>query len=251
LKQVSLLVNDQHHIKRMNIRDNLLRVREQIRDAAIQAGRDPASITLVGVTKQVQQEDAYSAWEEGLEDLAENRVQELLVKQDYWTAGKNDMAGGPRWHLIGTLQRNKVRHVLGKTVLIHSVDSIALLREINKRSIARGIKTACLLQVNSSKEASKHGFKPACVLEAATDAYALPGIQIKGLMTIAQMTPNPDETKPVFEKTRQIFEQVADRLDLSDWTILSMGMSQDFRQAIACGATHVRIGRAIFGSRPV
>lgn len=244
-------MNDQHHLLRINIRENLLRVREQIRDAAIQAGRDPDSITLVGVTKQVQQEHAHMAWEEGLEDLAENRVQELLLKQDSWTAQENGQKEGPRWHLIGTLQRNKVRHVLGRTVLIHSVDSIALLNEINKRSMARGIKTACLLQVNSSKEESKHGFEPACILEVAAKACDLPGVQIKGLMTIAQMTPNPEETKPVFEKTRRVFEQVSEHLDVSDWTVLSMGMSQDFRQAIACGATHVRIGRAIFGSRPV
>jgi pyridoxal phosphate enzyme (YggS family) len=241
---VSLLANDETGA----IRSRLLAVREAIAAAAAQAGRPAADITLIGVSKLFSEHTALAAWQCGLADLGENRVQELLPKQD-WLA----QAGArPNWHLIGTLQRNKVRQVIGRTALIHSVDSLSLLDEISRRSQAAGLITDVLLQVNATGEASKHGFAPLELDDALAHGWRLPGVRIRGLMTMAQQTAFPEETVPVFTAVKNAFERAARRPDCPDgWTVLSMGMSQDFAQAIRCGATHVRVGSAIFGPRPL
>jgi len=226
--------------------DRLAAVKAAIGEACHAVGRDPESVTLVGVSKLFPAEYAIQAVQLGLSDLGENRVQEMLDKQDELSAaGLN-----PRWHLIGSLQRRKVRQIIGRTVLIHSVDSIRLAEEISERSQQMNTITHILLQVNSSLEDSKHGFQPDNTLLADAEKVAMmPGVSLNGLMTMAQLTENADETLPVFDRTRNLFELIKVQLSLPDWQILSMGMSQDFRQAIACGSTHVRIGSAIFGSR--
>lgn len=218
-----------------------------ISDAALKSGRQPEDITLIGVTKQFPPEVALQAFQAGIHNLAENRVQDLLAKQDRLAA-----AGlHPDWHLIGTLQRNKVRHIIGRTCLVHSADSLELLKEISRRSQNKDLITDVLLQVNSSGEESKHGFSPDELPAAAGQAGSMPGIRIRGLMTMAQLTAHPDETRPVFEKTKTLFDQIGTQLGRPDtWNILSMGMSQDYIQAIESGATHVRVGSALFGSRP-
>ncbi len=183
----------------------------------------------------------------GLTDLGENRVQEMLGKiDDLSAAGQN-----PNWHLIGTLQKNKVRLIIGRTYLIHSVDSESLLLEIGRRSAAQGLTTDVLLQVNTAGEETKHGFEPDELTRAAELAITVPGIRLRGLMTMAPLLADPNDTLPIFDRTRIFYEQLTDSLKGStELNCLSMGMSHDYIQAIRCGATHVRIGSAIFGPRP-
>ena len=226
----------------------LAEVRQAIEQAARQAGRNPADITLIGVSKFFPAAAAISALRLGLSDLGENRVQEMLGKQ----AELAPLDLHPRWHLIGTLQKNKVKYIIGQTALIHSVDSLDLLEEISRRSQQAGIVTNVLIQVNTAGEASKHGFTPAALPAQAAQLGALPNIQLCGLMTMAPLYENAEETLPVFAQTRDLFLRL--QTEHPEWTefkILSMGMSHDFVQAIACGATHIRIGTAIFGARQV
>lgn len=201
---------------------------------------------MIGVSKQFPPETALAAFQAGVHDLAENRVQDFLVKHAFLASA----GASPNWHLIGTLQRNKVRQIIGMTHLIHSVDSLALLEEISKRSTAAHVTTDVLLQVNSSGEESKHGFAPDQLPAAAETGWSWPGVRIRGLMTMAQLTAYPEETRPVFDRTRALYEQIGLRLGRpAEWALLSMGMSQDYVQAIECGATHVRVGSALFGPR--
>ncbi len=221
-------------------------VRSQIADAARAAGRDPSEITLVGVSKFFPAEYAMAAVRLGLADLGENRVQEMTAKIDRLKAQNLN----PNWHLIGTLQKNKVKTVIGRTHLIHSVDSLSLLEAISRRSAADGHETKLLLQVNTSGELSKHGFDPEDLTASAIEAQKLPGIRLCGLMTMAPIFDNPDLTLPIFSKTKTLFDTLSQQLDNpADWQVLSMGMSGDFVQAIQCGSTLVRIGTAIFGRR--
>lgn len=229
------------------LQERLKRVRTAIDEAARKANRKPEEITLIGVSKQFPPKIALAAYRAGLKDLGENRVQDLLEKKRYL----DDAGGCVNWHLIGTLQRNKVRQIIGQVCLIHSVDSLPLLSEISKRSVLSGVTTDVLMQVNSSGENSKHGFQPDEVISAFEAGQNLPQVRICGLMTMAQQTENPDETLPVFSLTRSIFETIREQFGTPPhFAVLSMGMSQDFVQAISCGATHVRIGTALFGPRP-
>jgi pyridoxal phosphate enzyme (YggS family) len=224
-------------------------VRTQITAAARSCGRDPASIVLVGVSKFHPAAEAAAAVRLGLQDLGENRVQEMLAKQDEL----QQMRLQPRWHLIGTLQKNKVKAIIGRTHLIHSVDSEELLAEIDRRSLAAGLVTDVLIQVKASAEASKHGFElddPERLLAAFHRFRLLTGIRLRGLMTMAPIVADPVDAKPYFERTANLFQQIGQEIVIDpSFDCLSMGMSHDFREAIACGATHVRIGTAIFGNR--
>lgn len=229
------------------IAERLRVVRAGIDETALRAGRNPTSVHLVVVTKGFPAEDAIEACRAGATDLGENRVQEMLAKADALaSAGFH-----PRWHLIGTLQKNKVKAVVGRTALIHSVDSLELLQEIAVRSARRGIVTDVLLQVNVSGEESKHGFDPAETMEAFRTGSAMEGVRLRGLMTMAPLAEDPEKARPVFEGLRDLHLAVwrtsapgaRDSFD-----ILSMGMSHDHPVAIECGATHVRIGTAIFGT---
>ncbi|NLW11992.1 MAG: YggS family pyridoxal phosphate-dependent enzyme [Clostridiaceae bacterium] len=220
-------------------------VRTSIAQAAADCGRAADEITLIGVSKFFPAEHARSAYELGLEDLGENRVQELVEKIDQLHADGID----PKWHLIGTLQKNKVKYIIGKTHLIHSVDSTELLQEISKRSVAQNLVTQVLLQVNVSGEHSKHGFGPMEIKRIIEDLSKLPGTTLRGLMTMAPITSDPEETRPVFRDTSNLAQELQALIPNERFDILSMGMSQDYRQAIAYGATHIRIGTAIFGPR--
>ncbi|MGI6325626.1 MAG: YggS family pyridoxal phosphate-dependent enzyme [Saccharofermentanales bacterium] len=221
-------------------------VRFRLAEAARAAGRRPEEITLIGVSKSFSPAIAAAAHRLGLADLGENRVQELLKKIDYC----HEEGLNPNWHLIGTLQRNKVRHILGKTQLIHSVDTRSLLSEISSRSQKAGCVTDLLLQVNVARESSKHGFSVEALPWAAEQALRLPGIKLHGLMTMAPLFADPENTRPIFDQARRLFQQLREQVGKDNpLTVLSMGMSVDFLQAVACGATHVRIGTAIFGQR--
>lgn len=220
-------------------------------EAALAVGRDPATVHLIAVTKFFPFEVAAAACAAGLTDLGENRVQELLSKQE-------ELAGlelHPNWHLIGTLQKNKVRQIIGRTHLIHSGDSLSLLEEISRRSAAAGCESRILLQINPACEESKHGFGPDEFVSAAKAALRLPSLRIEGIMSMAPQSPDPADAMPFFQLSASLFEELCrthllEKPDQPQPSILSMGMSADFVQAIACGATHIRVGTAIFGPRP-
>ena len=228
------------------LKENADKVRANIEQAAREAGTDPSGITLVGVSKVFPVEYAEAAVRGGLNDLGENRVQELVPKID----ALDSLGLHPNWHLIGTLQRNKVKYIIGKTYLIHSVNTLELAQEISKRSIAEGIVTDILLQGNISGEESKHGFAPG-ELKAAVEAVSgLEGVRLRGLMTMAPIETAPGQARPVFEKTRKLFDELkAEVKDASSWDTLSMGMSGDYKEAILEGSNCIRVGTAIFGDR--
>ena len=223
---------------------NIHNVREDIKALASKYHRDADEITLIGVSKRFPAQAAEEAVKAGLTDLGENRVMELLEKRDGLSA--HDLH--PDWHMIGTLQRKKVRQIVGKTRLIHSVDSVDLLAEISKCSLDIGIRSPILLQFNISHELTKHGFDPD-EIHAVLDRVAdFPGIELQGIMTMAPFTQDEAVISGVFSKAQEIFIQMQETAGAS-FRILSMGMSNDYPVAIRFGATHLRIGTAIFGTR--
>ena len=227
------------------LRENIAGVKSEIRSCAIAAGRDPEDITLIGVSKVFPVEYAEAAVMAGLKDLGENRVQELMPKIERFSSLDIDV----NWHLIGTLQKNKVKYVIGKTKLIHSVNTVELAEEISKRSTGNNVTTRILLQANVSGEESKHGFAPHELKPAIDKIMDMPSVQLCGLMTMAPIETYEGQAREVFARTRIIFEDLASYVRSENWKVLSMGMSQDYKSAILEGATHVRVGTAIFGDR--
>lgn len=227
---------------------NLATVRSRIERAAERSGRDPASIRLLAVTKQVSTERIRALHALGVREIGENRVQEALRKQA--ELADLDLS----WHLIGHLQTNKVKQVIGAFDLVHGVDSVRLARELDARAEATWqgkSRQAVLLQVNVAREASKHGFFPEDLPAAAKEILSLEHLNLRGLMTVAPFAADPESNREVFRQLRDLRDAcqrlAGDRTDLSE---LSMGMSQDFDVAIEEGATIVRIGTALFGRRP-
>lgn len=227
------------------ISDNIISVKQSIDDAIALAGRPKDSVTLIGVSKVFPVEYAEAAAMSGLKNLGENRVQELVPKVERFSSLGIDA----NWHLIGTLQKNKVKYITGMTSLIHSVNTIELAEEISKRSLSNNVTTAILLQANVSGEESKHGFAPYELKPAIDKIIELPNITLSGLMTMAPIETYEGEAREVFAKTRVIYEDLKNYTGLDSWQVLSMGMSQDYQSAILEGSTHVRIGTAIFGNR--
>ena len=227
------------------ISDNIAAVRESIDDAVKVSGREKGSITLIGVTKVFPVEYAEAAAVSGLTDLGENRVQELVPKVERFSSLGLDV----NWHLIGTLQKNKVKYIIGKTALIHSVNTVELAEEISKRSESNNVTSRILLQANVSGEESKHGFAPHELKPAIDKIMALPSIELCGLMTMAPIEEYEGQAREVFAKTRVIYEDLKSYTGLDSWNVLSMGMSQDYKSAVYEGSTHIRIGTAIFGNR--
>ena len=226
------------------IAERLTRVRDRIADASARAGRDAAAVRLVVVTKDVDVRRAAEALAAGATDLGENRAREFTAKIDA-LAGE---APQPRWHFIGTLQRNKIKTVVGAAGLIHSVDSIALGRAVAARAHALGIAQDVLLEVNVSGEASKHGLEPAATAEALGSLAGEEGIRVRGLMTIAPAGA-PSVARRAFSDLRDLRDALRGTLGGADLDELSMGMTSDFEQAVEEGATIVRVGTAIFGAR--
>ena len=224
------------------IKTNIECIRERIAKAAQRAGRDPESITLIAVSKLHSAAEVEAAAACGIKDFGENKVQELLQKQPLVTAPAN-------WHLIGHLQTNKVRQIVGKTVLIHSVDSLHLAEEIDKRSAAAGTVSDILVQVNAAHEESKFGVSPNEAKKLVhTICENLKNLRVRGLMQIAPFAEDPEDIRVYFTQTASLFEKLKSE-GLGSFDTLSMGMSHDFETAIEEGATHVRIGTAIFGER--
>lgn len=217
-----------------------------VRQEMEHAGRNPDELTIIGVSKLFPVEYARAAVLLGLLDLGENRVSELLGKQEVLES----QGLHPRFHLIGTLQTNKVKRIIGKTALIHSVDSIHLAEEISERSKSQGIVTSILLQINISEEESKHGFEKSEAEEAILKVSRFSGVDLHGLMTMAPIVPCAYTPRMVFSELKELFDRMRSEVrDPEKWTTLSMGMSQDYVDAIHCGATHIRIGTSIFGPR--
>ena len=219
----------------------LAQVRKRLVAAARRAGRAPEDVTLVAVTKGVGVAQVREALALGLRDLGENRVQEALPKIAL-------LGAGPRWHLVGHLQRNKARHAAEAFTLIHSVDSLRLGETLARHAERLGREVRVLLQVNVAREPQKYGFASEEVVAAARAARGWTGVRVLGLMTIAPLAPDPEAVRPVFRALRALRDRV--REVLPDAEHLSMGMTDDFEVAVEEGATRVRIGRALFGERP-
>jgi len=212
---------------------------KQVAEAADHVGRDACDITVVAVTKNVGVPEIRQALAAGILDLGENKVQEFL--------GKQAMFPEARWHFIGTLQTNKVKHVVGKAHLIHSVDSLRLLETIDSRAAAVGVRQPVLLQVNISGESAKHGFEPCDLADVLLEADNMDGADVKGLMTMAPFGA-PEDQRWVFQGLREVRDNLCvispNGVELEE---LSMGMTNDYLVAVEEGSTIVRIGRAIFG----
>ena len=219
------------------VAERLQAVRLRIAAACLRSGRSPEEVTLVAVCKGFPPEAAREAVAAGLRHLAENRVQEAQVKR----AALSDLPADVVWHMVGHLQTNKVKTALGLFDIIHSVDSLHLAEEISRRA-PRQVGVPVFLEVNVAGEAAKYGFSVQ-ELPAACEAIArLPNLDVRGLMTVAPLVAEPEEVRPVFRRLLAI----AQSLGLRE---LSMGMTDDFEVAVEEGATHLRIGRAIFGER--
>ena len=226
-----------------DIRENLEKVRQQIRQSAEGCGRSQDDVLLVAVSKTRTPEEINIAIEAGVTDIGENKVQEIMDKYD-------DIKP-VRWHMIGHLQTNKVKYIIDKVSMIHSVDSYKLAAEINKRAAACGITMDILLQVNSAQEESKFGIsteETEGLIMQILDSCE--NIRIRGLMCIAPYADDPEDIKKYFDSVKEQYDQFStiDHPNL-DFRYLSMGMSRDFPVAIEAGSNLVRVGSAIFGER--
>ncbi len=228
----------------MNIAENVAAVREVMDRAAREAGRDPKEILLLAATKMNDADRVREAIRAGVDLCGENRVQEMLEKQ------KQGAYDGVPLHFIGHLQKNKVKQVVGLAELIHGVDSLPLLETISRTAASRGLTQDVLLEVNIGAEASKSGFAPEEIPAALEAASHLPGLRVRGLMAIPPVCSAPEENRPFFLRMKQLFiDNSEKKYDNVSMDFLSMGMSGDYAEAIACGANLVRVGSRIFGPR--
>jgi pyridoxal phosphate enzyme (YggS family) len=212
--------------------------------ACARAGRAAADVTIIAVSKTHPADAVRAAVAAGATDFGENYAQELVAKAAELAAGPSPLA--IRWHFIGRLQRNKARFIAGRVALVHAVDSVELAEELGKR--AGGAVQPILLAVNLGGEATKGGITASDAPAVARLLAAVPGTSLDGLMTMPPPADDPEASRPHFEALRDLRDRLAGELG-RPLPVLSMGMSHDFEVAIACGATHVRIGTAIFGSR--
>jgi PLP dependent protein len=224
----------------MDIEGNLAKVKERMASAASRAGRDPGGIELVAVTKTVDVDAIRRAIEAGVEVVGENRVQDAKGKHAA-------LDGAVRWHMIGHLQRNKVRDALGIFEMIHSIDSLRLARAVDGEAAKRSMIVPVMVEVNVSGEQTKYGVAPGDLAALVAAMGELENIRTCGLMTMAPFVADAEEVRPVFASLRRLRAGLRD--SGFDVPYLSMGMTQDYEVAIEEGATHVRIGSAIFGPR--
>jgi pyridoxal phosphate enzyme (YggS family) len=227
---------------RQAIEANVRGVRERIARACVRAGRRADDVTIVGVTKTFGPEMVDALIEAGIRDIGESRIQEFEEK-------KPRVAYPCRWHLVGTLQRNKAKKAIGEFELIHSVDGLRLAGTLSRLGEERGITTRILLEVNTSAEATKRGFIPDELVEAAREIASMPRLGLEGLMTIGPFTDDQARVRRSFETLRRLRDESERALGIPLRT-LSMGMSDDFEIAVEEGATMVRLGRILLGERP-
>jgi hypothetical protein len=237
-------------IRARQLAENITRVRARIAEAAERAGRDPADVTLIAVSKSQPAEVVAQAAALGLSDFGENRIEEA-------TAKKQNLSG-LRWHMIGHVQSRKAREVVqADFALVHSVDSLKLAERLSRFAIEAERVQPILLECNVSGEESKSGFTaddPAAwsaLLDSFATIAALPGIRVRGLMMMAPLGADHESARPIFRRLRELRDAAQAAIPTTDWAALSMGMTDDFEGAIVEGATLVRVGRAIFGERAV
>ncbi len=225
------------------VEENLIQVRENIKKACVRAGRNPEEVTLIAVSKTkpvCMIEEAYAAH---CRDFGENKVQEIMDKEP-------QLPTDIRWHMIGHLQRNKVKYIVDKTALIHSVDSLRLAQEISSQAVKKQVDVDILLEVNIAGEESKFGIAREEAVRLAEEVAILPNIHVKGLMTIAPFVSNPEDNRQYFRQIRELSVDIGQKnIDNVTMSVLSMGMTLDYMVAIEEGATMVRVGTGIFGER--
>lgn len=227
----------------MSIEQNWQQVQERVRAACARGRRQASDVTVLAVSKLQPLEKIRQACHAGVRTLAENYVQELLQKQ-----AELQELGSLEWHLIGPLQTNKVKQVVGKVRMIHTLDRMELAKEISKRATAAGCTQSVLVQVNIAEEDSKSGVSVEGLRELLLEASKLPGIRVEGLMTMPPLQSEPEQNRTHFRRLRQLANEAQQWSNL-ELKVLSMGTSHDFEVAIEEGATHVRIGTTIFGER--
>ena len=226
----------------MSIADNLSKIEKKLTHAAEKSGRKRSDILLLAVSKTIDVPHIKQAVELGCKELGENRVQEIMAKYDELP--------GVKWHLIGHLQTNKVKYIVDKVALIHSVDSLKLGEEISKRCAAAGRVMDILVEVNMAGEESKSGVSPENAKQLCRELSALSNICIKGLMTVAPYDPVPENNRVYFKQMKKLFDDIkAENYPNTDMQHLSMGMTNDYEVAVEEGADIVRIGTGIFGAR--
>lgn len=225
------------------VRENLAQVRKHMEEACRRAGRQTDEVTLIAVSKTKPVSMLMEAYEAGARDFGENKVQEILEKRP-------EIPADARFHMIGHLQRNKVRQVIDQVTLIHSVDSLRLAEQIEHEAAKKELHVDILLEVNVAREGSKFGFFLEEVEAALREISKYPHITVKGLMTIAPYVEDPEENRDIFKKLHQVFiDMKSKNIDNSSMSVLSMGMTGDYQVAIEEGSTMIRVGTGIFGAR--
>lgn len=225
------------------IAENIKEVQAKIVQACIRAGRNPEDVTLIAVSKTKPVSMLQEAYDAGARYFGENKVQEICEKYD-------QLPEDIHWQMIGHLQRNKVKQVIGKAELIHSVDSIRLAEEINKEAAKKRIVANILIEVNVAKEESKFGLMPEEVMDFIHEIVRFQNINVQGLMTIAPFVDDPEENRIHFANLRKLSVDIRkENVDNVSMSVLSMGMSNDYEVAVEEGATMVRVGTKIFGER--
>ncbi len=227
----------------MSVCDNYKAVEDKVQKACERAGRARSEVTLIAVSKTKPLSMIQELLPLGVRDFGENKVQELTAKEE---ALQKDI----RWHMIGHLQRNKVKYVVDKACMIHSVDSLRLAQEISREAVKHETMVSILIEVNVAGEESKFGVSPSETEDLVRETAKLPNIQVEGLMTIAPYVEDPEENRPVFRNLRNLSVDIRGKnIDNVNMNVLSMGMTGDYEVAIEEGATHVRVGTGIFGER--
>ena len=225
------------------IRERLEKVQNSISEAVKASGRDEKDVTLIAVSKTKPVEMIKEVYDAGIRDFGENKVQEIIDKYP-------KLPSDIRWHLIGHLQTNKVKYIIDKVCMIHSVDSLKLAQEISRQAIKHNVTADILIDVNVAGEDTKFGVKPEDTLSLCEKISTLANVRIRGLMTVAPFVDDPEENRAVFCTLRQLFVDIdAKNIDNVCMDCLSMGMSNDYTVAIEEGATFVRVGTSIFGQR--
>lgn len=223
--------------------DNLREVEEKIQEACRRSGRGREEVTLVAVSKTKPVEMLQEIYDQGIRVFGENKVQEITAKYE-------KLPSDIRWQMIGHLQRNKIKYIIDKVEMIHSVDTLRLAEAIDHEAQKKGVIMPVLLEVNVAQEESKFGMGTEEVLSFVTEAAKFPNLRIKGLMTIAPYVEDPEENRPVFRRLKELSVDIAQKnIDNVTMNVLSMGMTGDYQVAIEEGSTMVRVGTGIFGAR--
>lgn len=225
------------------LKENLASVEEKIALACARAGRKREEVTLVAVSKTKPVEMLQEIYDEGIRDFGENKPQEIKDKYP-------QLSGDIRWHMIGHLQRNKIKYIIDKVCMIHSIDSLRLAEAVSEEAVKHGIVMPVLVEVNVAREESKYGIMPEETEAFVRQISVLPGIRLEGLMTIAPFTENAEDNRQFFRRLKKLYVDIKEKnIDNVNMCSLSMGMTGDYEVAIEEGATMVRVGTGIFGER--